>query len=185
MSGERIRAFVALETPPALQARIQEAVARLRPQLPGVRFSAAAGLHLTLRFLGASAPAQLARLQPALREAAQACPALEVRVSGAGMFPGRGSPRVLWIGLVAPSSLGELQAACEQAAQAAGFAPEPRAFAPHLTLGRWRARAPRPRLPQLELGQATLDTLVLYSSELRPEGSRYTALAAFPLAGRA
>jgi 2'-5' RNA ligase len=74
-----------------------------------------------------------------------------------------------------------LQAGCEAAAVAAGFPREARRFSPHLTLGRWRDRAARPELPAVDLGSSVLDTLVLFRSELRPEGAVHTQLQRFEL----
>jgi 2'-5' RNA ligase len=74
-----------------------------------------------------------------------------------------------------------LQQACERAAVAAGFEPETRPFAPHLTLGRWREPARRPTLPEADLGRTRLDTLVLYRSRPGPAGSVYTPLESFAL----
>jgi 2'-5' RNA ligase len=179
--SETVRAFVALELPAELRAGLAAAGASLRERLAGARFVAPEGIHLTLRFLGPSRPDQLAALRPALAAAARACPALDTRAAGLGTFPPRGTPRVLWLGLEAPPELGVLQAACEAAARALGFEPERRPFSPHLTLARWRDRAPRPELPPLDLGAARLETLTLFRSELRPEGARYTALERFPL----
>lgn len=181
-SDAHVRAFVALELPAEAKARLAQAQARLQARLPGVRWVSAAGLHLTLRFLGDSTPRQIERLTAALHAAACACPAGAGRLAGLGVFPERGAPRVLWVGLELPAPLFELQAACERAARAAGFAPETRAFTPHLTLGRWRERAPRPTLEPLDLGGVALDTVVLYRSELRPSGAVYTALTTSCLA---
>jgi 2'-5' RNA ligase len=68
---------------------------------------------------------------------------------------------------------------------AAGFPREERSFHPHLTLGRWRDRARRPALPDVNLGSGRVDRLVLFRSQLAPSGSVYTPLATFPLAGAA
>ena len=63
---------------------------------------------------------------------------------------------------------------------ASGFPPERRDFKPHLTLGRWRDPAPRPKLPaRADLGSGALDRLALFRSELRRTGSEYTPLATF------
>lgn len=177
-----LRAFVAFELDAELRARIADAASGLRDAIAGVRFVAPVGIHLTLRFLGRTRPDQVEALRTSLQAAAAACPPLPVRVSGLGLFPASGPPRVLWLGIAAPAPLAELQAACERAACAAGFPAEARPFTPHLTLGRWRERAPRPRLPELDLGATVLETLSLVRSEPRPEGSRYTALLRFPLA---
>ena len=185
MSRERsIRTFVALEIEEPMRIRLAQATLELRPLLPGVRFASKDGLHLTLRFLGASRPDQLERMLPALAAAARECPPLVARICGLGAFPERGAPRVLFVGLLAPPRLGPLQAACERAARGAGFEAEGRSFRPHLTLGRWRDRAQRPQFPPLELGLTPLRNLVLFRSEPQRGGSRYTALGTFPLAGR-
>jgi 2'-5' RNA ligase len=177
------RAFIALELDAPLRARIAALQASLSALASGVRWVAADGIHLTLRFLGESSPAALAALDPALRAAAGACTSSQAAVSGIGMFPERGSPRVLWIGVALPAPAVALQAACEAAAVAAGFPREARPFRPHLTLGRWRERCSRPALPPAELGVARLERLVIFRSELRPEGALYTPLAEFPLGG--
>ena len=141
------------------------------------------GIHLTLRFLGPSRRDALDCLMPRLASAASRCPAAEARLTGFGLFPERGAPRVLWVGLDFAPPLFALQEATEAAAVACGFAGEKRPFSPHLTLGRWRDRVPRPALGEVELGAARLDRLVLYSSELRPGGAVYTPLATFPMGG--
>lgn len=179
--GGGIRAFVALELDASMRERIAETMADLRRRIPGVRWVSTDGLHLTLRFLGHAPPHVLAGLEPDLQRAAAACPPGEARVAGLGMFPERGSPRVLWLAISLPSPGLDLQGACEAAAVRAGFPREDRAFRPHLTLGRWRDRAPRPELPSVDLGMTALERLVLFRSELRPQGAVYTPLATFPL----
>lgn len=184
-SGEPLlRAFVALELPGDVRARLAQSLPVLGSNVAGLRLVPADSIHLTLRFLGQARPLQLERLKTGLAAAAAGCPPLAACVGGAGMFPERGAPRLLWIGLTAAPGLFPLQAACERAARAAGFPPENKPFRPHLTLGRFRERVPRMPLPALELGEATLRSLVLYQSELRREGARHTPLATFALAGR-
>ncbi|HEX6739267.1 MAG TPA: RNA 2',3'-cyclic phosphodiesterase [Vicinamibacteria bacterium] len=180
-----IRAFVAIELGEELRAALVALIERLRPQVRGARWVAPAGIHLTLRFLGWTEVEVLQRLGPGLREAAAACDACQARVGGLGMFPERGAPRVLWVGLQLPEPIRALQQACEAMALAAGFEAEERAFKPHLTLARFRDRLPRPTLPPFEFGPAPLSRLVLYRSELKPGGAVYTPLEVFPLRGAA
>lgn len=163
--------------------RLIAAMETLRPQFHGVKWVRPDGIHLTLRFLGPSRAEALECLKPRLASAASSCPAAEVQLTGLGMFPERGAPRVFWVGLDFAAPFMALQAGAEAAAVACGFEREPRRFSPHLTLGRWRDRAPRPALPDLELGAARLEQLVLYRSDLRPGGAVYTPLATFPLGG--
>jgi 2'-5' RNA ligase len=180
-----VRAFVAVELDAALRESIGELQACLRQRLGGIRLVRPEGIHLTLRFLGDTSPAQVETMRPLLAAAAAACPPAEARVAGLGTFPERGSPRVLWLGLDAPPALFELQRACERAARTAGFEREERPFRAHLTLGRWRDRGPRPDLPSADLGTTRLGTLVLFESDLRPDGAVYTSRARFRLEGLA
>jgi 2'-5' RNA ligase len=149
--------------------------------MPGVRWARPEALHVTVRFLGYADASALVRLQGPLSESAARCPPCRVPLRGLGLFPPRGSPRVLWLGLEVPPAIAVLQAECESAAIAAGFPPEPRPFRPHLTLGRFAEAARRPSVPEADLGTALLERLVLFRSELRRSGAVYTPLAAFPL----
>jgi len=178
-----MRAFVALDLDAPARGRLRAAVDALRPRIPGIKWVRPEGVHLTLRFLGDTQPEVVGRLKPMLAGAAERCPASRAPLTGLGLFPERAAPRVLWIGLDLDPRVQALQVACEGAAVSCGFAPEARPFAPHLTLGRWRDRAPRPDLPALDLGVAQLDRLVLLRSEPRPGGAVYTPLASFPLSG--
>jgi RNA 2',3'-cyclic 3'-phosphodiesterase len=182
VAGE-VRAFIALELDTRLREAIGELQGRLRPRLGGIRLVRPEGIHLTLRFLGDTAPSQIETLRPLLAAAATSCPPVDAQVAGLGTFPERGSPRVLWLGLDVPPAVFDLQRASERAARAAGFEREPRPFRAHLTLGRWRDRAPRPDLPPADLGATRLAALVLFKSDLRPDGAAYTPLARFALGG--
>ena len=178
-----LRAFIALEIDVGLKDRLAGVIRLLKERINGVKWVSAENLHLTLRFLGASSEETLDRMQPALQTAASACPACDAEVSELGMFPERGSPRVLWLATALPGPVLRLQEACEAAAVAAGFPPESRPFRSHLTLGRFRDAAARPTLPSLEPGVARLDTLVLFKSDLRRQGAVYTPLREFRLGG--
>ena len=183
-ADERIRAFVALE----LDERLRAAIAALQDRvkaLAGLRLVRPEGVHLTLRFLGSSTRAQLETLAPRLAAAADACPPFEARVAGLGTFPERRAPRVLWLGVELPPSVHELQRACERTAREAGFEAEERPFTPHLTLGRFRERVPRPKLDPVDLGPTRIETLVLFHSALGREGAVYTPLVRFALGGAA
>ena len=178
---DRVRAFIALELDAGLRAALGGLTDDVRHRFAALRWVRPEDVHLTLRFLGDTSPSQVERLRESLGAAAARCPRAEVPVSGFGLFPEEGSPRVLWLGLELPEPMIALQAACEAAAVAAGFPPETRPFSPHLTLGRWRDRAPRPELPAADLGRTSLDTLVLFRSQLHPDGPVYTELARFGL----
>src|SRR5689334_12023836 len=88
-------------------------------------------LHLTLRFVGDVGRPMAEDLAAAL--APIRSPRLELRIHGTGRFERRSSG-ALWAGVEPKAPLAALAAKIERACQAAGLAPEPRAFHPHITL---------------------------------------------------
>jgi 2'-5' RNA ligase len=135
--------------------------------------------HLTLKFLGDTPPERFPDLFAAA--ARLTCPpATAVTCRGLGVFPPRGRPTVLWAGLDDAPGLVRLAEELDAAMVLLGYAPERRRFHPHLTLARLKAPLPRPMQHWYERHQAAdwgtllLRELVLYRSQLTPQGSLYT-----------
>jgi 2'-5' RNA ligase len=142
MMPDGVRAFVALKLAPRVEAAVTDFIASLRAASDahgdGVRWTSRHKLHLTLRFLGDHVTASsLERLAGALDEIANATADFEIGVRGLGAFPDLSRPRVIWIALES-AELSALADQVERAAVGAGFAPERRAFTPHLTIARVR-----------------------------------------------
>jgi len=143
-------------------------------------------MHLTLVFLGEAGDAQASAVIDICGRPIATRP-FDVELAGVGVFPPRGAPRALWIGVDGGSNeLALLRH--EMAARVArlGFATESGAFRPHLTLGRWRRSRPSDRGPALALAshapavRFSVDHVTLYRSELpstQHAGPTYTALA--------
>lgn len=186
-----MRAFVALPCPPGLEAALGRALGGWRRTGAAVRWSDPGKVHLTLRFLGDDAdPARLERLASGLARAAAAVRPLVVRPGATGAFPGWSRPRVLWLGLEDDGGgLAGLAEEVGQAAREAGFPAEARPWTPHLTLGRVKAREGLDEvLGELRAwrpgtGAETLDELIVYRSELSPEGARHEAIGRHRLGG--
>lgn len=147
-------------------------------------------LHLTLKFLGDTPSERVADIVLAGRQAwnGLTLPALEAH--GVGVFPSRGHPRVIWVGLENVEGLVKLAEQLDRAMQNLGYAPEQRPFQPHLTLARVKQNAPRPLLRWLDahrdtaFGRIVFQELVLCRSQLTPQGARYSPLESFPLRAR-
>jgi 2'-5' RNA ligase len=206
--GDTLRTFIAIDLPtPILHAltTTQEQLQRyLRAHSRGeaLRWSPIKNLHLTLRFLGDTTPHQRQQVQTRLEEVAATTTPFMLHVDangqGLGGFPNLRQPRVLWVGLGGElEALGQLQTQIEAMAQALGFAPEEKAYTPHLTLARAARTADRRVLSQVgqaiddyaqqsihtEMLSFEADQVIFYQSELGAGGSRYTALARLPFAG--
>lgn len=188
-----LRLFAAVDLAPQVLERVEKATARLHRRAPKAKWVAPGSMHLTLFFFGWVAPERVPTLETALARAASSHGAFSLDVRGGGSFGTRAHPRVLWLGLEGEvERLAALQASVTREVVPLGFEAETRPFAPHLTLA--RARDPRgdrgladcrEALAELEAGASRIDALVLYRSELSPQGARYTPLQRYPLtAGR-
>ena len=183
---ESWRAFVAIELPTTLRARLADHIDRLRSTMPEVRasWSREDNLHLTLKFLGDVPVTNVEKLSAAASIAAGEIEPFEVVVEGCGAFPPRGQPRVLWIGIDDPSGkLSELNRALEEECAIAGFAHEPRAFHPHLTISRIhqpqgsRQLAARHQEIGFNREIVGVSEISVIRSELRSEGARHTVIS--------
>ena len=183
-----MRIFIAVEVP----APVRDGIVELQEKLASVgirniRWVDAPGIHLTLRFCGELSRDTVDRLASDLSSGPD-LPGFRVRIGGLGVFPPRGRPRVLWVGVRSEGPLTALAAWVETKASGAGIPAEPRPFHPHLTLGRFRATPGNGidsllnRFPSPELGEVLVDRIVLFESRLEPQGARHIALRAIPLA---
>jgi 2'-5' RNA ligase len=181
-----VRVFCAVELPTEVRARAVERIARLRDAVPYARVSweRLEKLHVTLKFLGEIASNQIQALSEAASRAAQTTRPFMLSLEGAGAFPPRGVPRILWLGINDSSgALSELQNHLEEECERAGFAREERPFHPHLTIARIRTPRAARQLARFhqELGFEAIEfpvtELVVMQSELAAGGSRYTEIS--------
>ena len=148
-----------------------------------VRWVAIPSIHLTLKFLGEVGPAVIPALTESLELASWSEVAFKLRLHGLGCFPHPRNPRVIWCGIGGDSeNLARLYRAVETACASFGFAPEDRAFHPHLTLGRVNGkRNLQPLLDCIKIGSDlecgfTADHYNVYRSTLKPQGAEYAVL---------
>jgi 2'-5' RNA ligase len=185
---DTIRAFIAVELPDDVKETVAMIIKRLRPaQYRYVKWVAPSGTHLTIKFLGNTSTDQLPQITDIMKTAARKVPPIELRLGGLGMFPNEQRPRVIWVALEGNTEpLATMQREIEKALEPLGFAPENRAFTPHLTLGRVRDNASSD--DRKEIGgivkakkidydaRFTLKELSLMKSTLTPTGAIYDRL---------
>jgi len=178
---DRVRAFFALALAPPARAAAS-ALARSLRERPGgdaVRWVRAESLHVTLRFLGMVARERVAELVACVAAETGRIAPLRLQLAAARLFPSPRRPRVVALGIEPEAPLVELAAAVERGVRTAGFAPEPRRFRPHLTLGRIPPRAGFPRVTAADTPTADafdVHEVLLLRSDLQPDGARYTAI---------
>jgi RNA 2',3'-cyclic 3'-phosphodiesterase len=190
----RVRLFVALALPAAAREALagwaREALGGVErprggdPPRPGEspRLVPAESLHVTLAFLGWREPGAATEIADVALAAVAGLESPLLTPAGVLALPPR-APRVLAVELDdAGGRAGAVQDAVERALVAAGLhEPEGRPFRPHVTVARVR-RGGRLRRAASAIAPPPADPLaarevVLYRSELRPGGARYTRLA--------
>lgn len=182
-----MRLFAAIDLDDSSRAAIRAEQKRIGTMLgesrERIRWVRPEQMHLTLVFLGEVSESSSGSVVDAMSQPVPK-PPFDLTFQGVGVFPERGSPRALWIGVVggAPELIALQQDVARRIA-ACDVALENRAFRPHLTLGRWRDGRPSDRRTVRASSQSSVIARVrvsaatLYHSRLSPAGSTYTALA--------
>lgn len=201
-----MRTFIAIELPDAVRRHVVERQRQLQQEfdaqgVPGtVRWTTPENLHLTLRFLGDTTSDQRAQIAQSLTTLAADQRVLRLAVHRLGCFPGYRRPNIVWLDFAGDvGALETLQTRIESAVQNAGFTPEERPFAPHLTIGRAAKSANQSQLEkaggilrQRALGPAPATTadvefradhVAFMHSDLRPAGPVYSVLSAHKFLG--
>lgn len=182
-----MRLFVAVELDEAAREALAIEQRRLRGLLgkeyePRLRWVSPTQIHLTLAFLGEVADDRAAAIEDAMRRPLGGG-RFEVVFGGLGVFPPRGAPRVLWLGLMRGArEVVALQRQVAERVMGLGIPLEDRAFHPHLTLARCRETRPADRQRLLgadrpaEVARIDVEAVTLIASRLSSRGADHTAL---------
>jgi 2'-5' RNA ligase len=189
---EQIRCFIAIELPEEVKAGLTRLQAKLKASQLRVKWVDPYGIHLTLKFLGNVDADRLSQITGAIKEAAQGVSPFHLEIKGLGIFPNLRRVQVAWVGISGEvDKLLQLQKRLESNLAGLGFAPEPRAFTPHLTLARVRDQASPDE--RQRLGQLISDTkfeadysfpvraISLMRSQLTREGAIYSQISSVEL----
>jgi len=187
-----MRCFIAID----IDEKIRSALGDLQQQLRkgvdvkkgDVNWVNPDNIHLTLKFLGEIKDAKVVEVCNIVKAVAGRNKSFELDIESVGHFGGR-SPKVLWVGTgKGAENLLELQEDIEESLALAGWPEETREFAGHLTLCRIRHPAAGAKLAQVsedykdfKLGTMLADSVLVYQSELKPNGPVYTLLGNYKL----
>ena len=193
MQHEMWRLFVAISLPEPVRQWLTALQQDLKQHDLPVRWVAPANIHLTLTFLGDTAPNKVQAIEDAMITAGQGHRPMQLQVAGLGVFPRQNNPRVLWAGFKGDIfALAALKEAVDNTLGELGFGfeiNEQRSFRPHLTLGRFQHKIASQKWVDVirELGKKEpisfeVDRFHLFKSTLKPQGAVYTKLTTVILA---
>ena len=188
-----MRLFVAVEIDQSVTQALADFSAALRRKAQALAPRARIGwvspeqLHVTSRFIGEVNDEKAASVAGALLEQLAVQP-FDLVMQGAGAFPERGAPRVLWAGIAAGrEGLVAVEAEISARLALCGIEREERAYHPHVTLARVREPAGlRPAalfatLADRRFGTSRVEAITLFQSRTSPKGAVYTPLHRTPL----
>jgi 2'-5' RNA ligase len=188
-----LRLFIALELSQEVHDQLAKLILDLKKVSPAtVKWVKPENIHLTLKFLGDTPQAKIPTLQAAVENCCLTKKAFQMVAKGAGVFPTKRQPKVMWAGLNAPPELTLLYSALEKTLVDLGYTRETRPFSAHLTLARLNYVSNDPAMEILlksffnaesrEFGIVNVRRVTLFQSTLASGGSIYTPLARFQLA---
>jgi len=182
-----MRLFVAIDVDGEARDRVVAEQRRVRTLLgdaSSLKWTAAELIHLTLVFIGNVPDARRDEIVAAAAEPIRSVGPFRPTFGGLGIFPPRGVPRVLWLGVSAGAeNLNRVHDVMKGRLQRLGLPTEDRPFHAHLTLGRWRDGRPRDRRTVEDIGgsesiaSSDVRDAALYQSRLSSSGPAYTVLA--------
>jgi 2'-5' RNA ligase len=183
-----IRAFIAVEIPEDIREAIHGVALRLADKVSGVRWVEERNLHLTIKFLGEVQWDMVGKIGETMKREAAKVEEFDLSFQAVSAFPPGRSPRVIAVGVHGESQMAEIHRALDRCMIEFGASREDRAFLPHLTVGRIKARG-QPDLAEClaplaekEFGNFLVEKLTLFQSELSPQGPTYTCLCTAEMA---
>lgn len=181
-------AISAVEKLVLVQREIDEPIAAVGAK---ARWTAAANIHMTLKFIGDIDAGLVTRIRDQLRLVSVGHALFEYEARGIGCFPGPKMPRIIWAGAGAGvERVTALQKDVEEGLGRLGIAIDDRPFHPHVTLGRIKTFDKRvdlePILGQFEdtvFGVSHVKDVILFESRLTSKGAIYEIIERYPLIG--
>lgn len=166
-----IRAFIGIDFPREVKNGIYDLQQRLRKYALKGRWKHLDNFHLTLKFLDEISLTQQAQIDVTLKKLCIDRKPFNLSVTGMGIFDGRETIRVLWLGLAGDiQELQSLHKEIDQSLTHLGFQPEKRRFRPHVTIAqdlvfKCGFDQIQEAIGDVQLGMIRVDSLFLFKSE--------------------
>jgi 2'-5' RNA ligase len=187
---KNIRAFLAIEPPGNILQEMSRLQEKLKREINGrISWTRPQSQHLTLKFFGDISTEDVKNICSAVQNWIISQSPLNLKVEKMGVFPDARRPRVLWCGVTGDiEKLSGLQKQLDSDFAALGFPAEDRPFQAHLTLARIKdsrgvtgMSEALTKYSAFTAGEFICRELILFQSNLSPQGAAYTKLAEFAL----
>ena len=192
MSERLLRTFISITLPKkvvVVQEMLKTTIVGKNENLKWVN---PGGIHLTLKFLGATPPEAIDDINKVLEKVVEKHNGMEFTLTGTGCFPAPDRPRVLWLGVDGDvPQLQDFVNDIDKKLESLGFPIEEKEFKPHITI----ARVSYPPKLTPDIGQYlnvayepisfNINRIRLMRSELLPDGAVHSILGTYFLKAEA
>jgi 2'-5' RNA ligase len=187
-----IRSFLAFELPPDIKREIDRISREVRRSNLNARWVKTENIHLTVIFMGNISEDEIPDIGTEVGKVCADFGPFDISLAGIGLFPDIRRPRVIWMGIDGEiKRLAYFRDTLQNSLKPFGIKIEKRRDSPHLTLGRFKKAVKGrslledlvTRYRDIKGPMGLLNDLVLFRSDLKPDGARYSRIASWPLSG--
>ena len=173
----KIRVFISI---PVKDATVLQPLLKEVDSLSNVRASPISQMHITMRFIGDVDDGKVKRIRKAVEDAVQGESPFDITIKGAGCFPNRKRPSVIWIGADPGDVLKRIADRIAANLKASNVSFDEKPFKSHITIGRCKGPADvddfLDRHKDEEFHRFTCDSILVMRSELGPAAAKHTVL---------
>lgn len=180
-----MRCFIAVAVPEELKDKIFEVQSKLKQIGANLKLVEKENLHFTVKFLGEIEEDQIKEVKEFLGSLEEK--SFEISIKGLGVFPTEDYIKVVWLGVEKNQDI-FLNLIKKINKNLDKIRKEKKELNTHLTIARVRSAKNKNELKtviqdlkEIKIGKMQVSSLKLISSELTPEGPKYTELAEFEL----
>lgn len=183
----QLRAFLAIDVDENLKAKMYKVIKQFRQIDADIKYVDLENLHLTLKFFGDIDTEGIALLSSKIAGVVSNFDNFTVKIKGCGAFPNTKRIKVIWLGIDEDEIIKKLHDELDNEFVKLGFDKDKK-FSSHLTIGRMRnakgkekVKSTIEELREVEIGEMTVDKIILKKSTLTPQGPIYEDLEIFEL----
>jgi RNA 2',3'-cyclic 3'-phosphodiesterase len=182
-----MRAFIGIDFEREIKDEIYKLQQSLKAYTKKGRWKRTENFHVTLKFLDEINMVQKEQIDDIMRKICNGKSPFSLSLTGMGIFRGKDSIGVLWLGLGGETQcLQLLHRETDEALTPIGFIPEKRRFSPHITLGQdivfdRSFIEVQDIIGEVQLGTTKVNNLYLFKSERIENKLTYTKVSEYGL----
>ncbi len=175
-----MRSFIGIP----LNGNTQDEIIKLYPGIKNLRFTRKENLHITVKFLGEVKENKIENIKSIIEESCKDIEKFKISCNRLSSFPSITSARVIWVNIIEGAKIIEkIYNKLEKKFEKLGFKSENRKYIPHITIARAKTTVDISDYLKLFDINSTAESIVLFKSELKPEGPTYTKIFEYNFKG--